>query len=40
VHTLITDGQVDSAMLQAIREMGPRVKVAPLPEAPSTEDIE
>lgn len=40
VHTIITDAHVDSDVLPAIREVGPRVQVAPLTEGFSPEEIE
>lgn len=40
VHTVITDERVDPGVLQAIREAGPRVQVAPLREEAAFEDAE
>lgn len=39
VHTIITDEQVDVAALQAMREAGPRVQIAPRVQEASSEDI-
>ncbi|HLW03554.1 MAG TPA: hypothetical protein VKT82_33215 [Ktedonobacterales bacterium] len=40
VRTIITDAQADAALLQATREVGSRVQVAPLVEESSPGDIE